>query len=212
MLGKENNPIKLKILVIGSSFVGKSTLLRRFIDDEFDESINPTIGVDFKTKNIEINKVHVCLKLWDTAGSEKFQSLTPSYYRNAQGVILVYDVTRKQTFEDLQKWLDECNVYLDQNDCVKILVGNKIDLIEQRLIHRNDGIQFARAHSMLFIESSAKTSEGVSLAFEELVMKILDKPQLYSNQISDPRNKSTNLLDTTANDAGGFTYYGSCCY
>uniref|UniRef100_A0AAY5EG25 small monomeric GTPase n=1 Tax=Electrophorus electricus TaxID=8005 RepID=A0AAY5EG25_ELEEL len=146
----------LKILIIGESGVGKSSLLLRFTDDTFDP------------------------ELADTAGQERFRTLTPSYYRGAQGVILVYDVTKRDSFTKLGNWLNELETYCTRNDLVKMLVGNKIDK-DNREVDRNEGLKFARKHSMLFIEASAKTRDGVQCAFEELVEKILQTPGLWES-------------------------------
>ncbi|XP_071591059.1 ras-related protein Rab-18 isoform X2 [Heliangelus exortis] len=117
----------LKILIIGESGVGKSSLLLRFTDDTFDPELPATIGVDFKVKTISVDGNKAKLAIWDTAGQERFRTLTPSYYRGAQGVILVYDVTRRDTFVKLDNWLNELETYCTRNDIVKMLVGNKID-------------------------------------------------------------------------------------
>ncbi|KAG6929905.1 RAB18, member RAS oncogene family, partial [Chelydra serpentina] len=140
----------LKILIIGESGVGKSSLLLRFTDDTFDPELAATIGVDFKVKTISVDGNKAKLAIWDTAGQERFRTLTPSYYRGAQGVILVYDVTRRDTFVKLDNWLNELETYCTRNDIVKMLVGNKIDK-ENRAVDRNEGLKFARKHSMLFI-------------------------------------------------------------
>lgn len=170
----------LKILIIGESGVGKSSLLLRFTDDTFDPEIGATIGVDFKVKTLAVDGNKAKLAIWDTAGQERFRTLTPSYYRGAQGVILVYDVTRRETFAKLDNWLNELDTYCTRNDLVKMLVGNKIDK-EDRELEREEGLKFARKHSMLFIEASAKTRDGVQCAFEELVEKILQTPGLWEN-------------------------------
>ncbi|XP_056600471.1 ras-related protein Rab-18-B [Triplophysa dalaica] len=172
----------LKILIIGESGVGKSSLLLRFTDDTFDPELSATIGVDFKVKTIAVDGNRAKLAIWDTAGQERFRTLTPSYYRGAQGVILVYDVTKRDTFTKLENWLNELETYCTRNDLVKMLVGNKIDK-DNREVDRNEGLKFARKHSMLFIEASAKTRDGVQCAFEELVEKILQTPGLWESSI-----------------------------
>ncbi|KAG9278775.1 ras-related protein Rab-18-B [Astyanax mexicanus] len=174
----------LKILIIGESGVGKSSLLLRFTDDTFDPELAATIGVDFKVKTIAIDGNRAKLAIWDTAGQERFRTLTPSYYRGAQGVILVYDVTKRDTFTKLENWLNELETYCTRNDLVKMLVGNKIDK-DNREVDRNEGLKFARKHSMLFIEASAKTRDGVQCAFEELVEKILQTPGLWESSMQN---------------------------
>lgn len=173
----------LKILIIGESDVGKSSLLLRFTDDVFDPGLAATIGVDFKVKTVSVDGNKAKLAIWDTAGSERFRTLTPSYYRGAQGAILVYDVTNRQSFQRLDQWLYELETYSTRSNIVKMLVGNKIDK-ETRAVSRDEGMKYARKHSMLFIEASAKTCDGVQCAFEELVEKILQTPGLWESENS----------------------------
>lgn len=196
----------LKILIIGESGVGKSSLLLRFTDDTFDPELAATIGVDFKVKTIAVDGNSAKLAIWDTAGQERFRTLTPSYYRGAQGVILVYDVTKRDTFTRLENWLNELETYCTRNDLVKMLVGNKIDKEENRVVDRNEGLKFARKHSMLFIEASAKTRDGVQCAFEELVEKILQTPGLWE---SNAQPRGVQLEDQEQRGAGGCGGYCS---
>ncbi|XP_062584112.1 ras-related protein Rab-18A-like [Saccostrea cucullata] len=168
----------LKILIIGESGVGKSSLLLRFTDDTFDPEQAATIGVDFKVKTLQVDGNKAKLAIWDTAGQERFRTLTPSYYRGAQGAILVYDVTNRASFQKLDVWLNELETFSTKHDLIKMLVGNKIDQ-ENREVSKEDGLKFARKHHMLFIEASAKTREGVQCAFEELVEKIIQTPGLW---------------------------------
>jgi len=174
----ENILTTLKILIIGESFVGKSSLLLRFTDDTFATEMPATIGMDFKTTKMTIDSNVVKLAIWDTAGSERFRSLTPNFYRGSHGVILVYDVTNRHTFEKLDNWLKEVEAYSTKPDIVKMLIANKIDK-EGRAVTREEGLQWARRHHTLFIEASAKTKEGVECAFEELVEKIIQTPGLW---------------------------------
>lgn len=171
-----------KILIIGESGVGKSSLMLRFTEDDFDNDQALTIGVDFKTKIVEIDNVKVKLAIWDTAGQERFRTLTPSYYRDAQGAILVYDVTKKETFQKLESWLNELEIYGTRNNMAKMIVGNKIDSAD-RAITRDDGFRFAKKHRTMFIETSAKTNEGVRDAFEEVVRKIMETDGLWERNV-----------------------------
>ncbi|XP_060137397.1 ras-related protein Rab-18 isoform X1 [Zootoca vivipara] len=148
----------LKLLLVGDSGVGKSSLLLRFTEDQFEPYLNPTIGVDFKVKKMVIGDFPLQLAIWDTAGQERFRTLTPSYYRGAQGIILVYDVTKRETFEGLECWLQELDVFTKKS-VVKMLVGNKIDETD-REVDRKEGLQFAQKHSMLFIARSHVDSKA----------------------------------------------------
>ncbi|XWS21717.1 hypothetical protein CRYUN_Cryun30bG0078600 [Craigia yunnanensis] len=169
-----------KLLLIGDSGVGKSTLLLSFISDTFEE-LNPTIGVDFKVKHVTLGGKKLKLAIWDTAGQERFRTLTSSYYRGAQGIIMVYDVTRRDTFTNLSDiWAKEIDRFSTNQDCIKMLVGNKIDKESERVVSKKEGIEFAREYGCLFIECSAKTRVNVEHCFEELVLKILETPSLLA--------------------------------
>lgn len=177
--------------MIGDAAVGKSSMLIRFTDDAFDEHIQSTIGVDFKVKHLELNNKRIKLTVWDTAGQERFRTLTSSYYRGAQGVVMVYDVTRRDSFDNLEHWLKEVKLYSpnDGEGVVKLLVGNKIDLPDseegefERQIDRQEAEEWAMNQGMLFLEASAKTRTGVQESFMEVVHKILEDPDLLLNTV-----------------------------
>jgi len=190
----------LKLLIIGESSVGKSSLLLRFTDDAFDPEQAATIGVDFKVKTVKVHGDKVKLAIWDTAGQERFRTLTPSYYRGGQGVIVVYDVTNRDSFSKVDNWLTELETYSTNLDLVKMLVGNKCDLESQgeRTVSKEEGLKCARKHQMMFIEASAKTREGVACAFEELVEKIIQTPQLWETATTSQNNKNHKLGDDTS--------------
>eukprot|EP00271_Cylindrocystis_brebissonii_P005166 TRINITY_DN17113_c0_g1_i1.p1 TRINITY_DN17113_c0_g1~~TRINITY_DN17113_c0_g1_i1.p1 ORF type:complete len:209 (-),score=32.71 TRINITY_DN17113_c0_g1_i1:215-841(-) len=176
--GKQDFDHLFKLLLIGDSGVGKSCLLLRFTSDAFDD-MSPTIGVDFKLKLLTLDGKRLKLTIWDTAGQERFRTLTSSYYRGAHGIILVYDVTKRETFTDLSEiWLKEVEMYSTNPDCVMMLVGNKVDQESMRQVRREEGVAFARQHGCLFLECSAKTRLNVQQCFQELVRKILDTPGL----------------------------------
>ncbi|KAK4476381.1 hypothetical protein RD792_015532 [Penstemon davidsonii] len=172
-----------KLLMIGDSGVGKSSLLLSFTSDNF-EDLSPTIGsfivlscknfgVDFKVKHVTAGGKKLKLAIWDTAGQERFRTLTSSYYRGAQGIIMVYDVTRRETFTNLSDiWGKEIDLYSTNQDCIKMLVGNKVDKESERIVSKKEGIDFAREYGCLFIECSAKTRVNVEQCFEELVLKV----------------------------------------
>jgi Ras-related protein Rab-18 len=171
-----------KIVLIGDAGVGKSSILLRFTDDRYDEDHLSTIGVDLKVKFVDIgtgtNKKRIKVTIWDTAGQERFRTLTASYFHKVQGLILCYDVTKRETFDNLSMWNNEIDVNTDGAPVVRVLVGNKIDQAEHRQVSRREGEQWAQEHSMLFLECSAKTRVGIQQVFNECIMKILDNSVL----------------------------------
>ncbi|KAL3825845.1 hypothetical protein ACJIZ3_021874 [Penstemon smallii] len=176
--GQSNYDLSFKILLIGDSAVGKSSLLVTFISNSV-EDLAPTIGVDFKIKLFAVGGKRLKLTIWDTAGQERFRTLTSSYYRGAQGIILVYDVTRRDTFTNLSDvWAKELELYSTNQDCVKMLVGNKVDRESERVVSREEGMALAKELGCIYLECSAKTRENVDQCFEELALKIMEVPRL----------------------------------
>ncbi|TEB24996.1 ras-domain-containing protein [Coprinellus micaceus] len=189
-------PINVKLLLIGNSSVGKSSLLLRFSDEQWlpeDES-SATIGVDFRVHKMDVNGKKVKLSIWDTAGQERFRTITSSYYRGAQGIILVYDVANRESFEALPRWYSELETYVSSS-VVKILVGNKVDKEYSRQVPTTEGQAFATRMNSLFIEASAKTALGVKEIFRELVEGIMDTPELWDS--------NAKAGQTTAHGNGG---------
>ncbi|CAK8570297.1 unnamed protein product [Lathyrus sativus] len=195
-----------KLLMIGDSGVGKSTLLLRFTSDNF-EDLSPTIGVDFKVKYVTLGGKKLKLAIWDTAGQERFRTLTGSYYRGAQGIIMVYDVTRRDTFTNLSDiWAKEIDLYSTNQDCIKMLVGNKVDKESERVVTKKEAVDFARQYGCLYTECSAKTRVNVEQCFEELVMKILDTPSLLAEGSSGVKK---NIFKQKPQESDAST--SSCC-
>ncbi|CDH54148.1 ras-related protein rab-18 [Lichtheimia corymbifera JMRC:FSU:9682] len=199
----------LKLLLIGNSNVGKSSLLLRFTDDTFlpQEEVSATIGVDFKVAMMDVDDQKYKLTIWDTAGQERFRTLTSSYYRGAQGVILVYDVSSRESFEALDTWWKEVNTYCSSPDVVKMIVGNKVDKESSRAVTYKEGAEMARKLQTLFVECSAKTNVGVKEAFEELVTKVIETPSLWQKKMSP---SSTVRVTPTQQQQNGGSYYESC--
>ncbi|WJX40872.1 Ras-related protein rabc1 [Trifolium repens] len=195
-----------KLLMIGDSGVGKSSLLLCFTSDAF-EDLSPTIGVDFKVKYVTVDGKKLKLAIWDTAGQERFRTLTSSYYRGAQGIIMAYDVTRRDTFTNLSEvWAKEVELYSTNPDCIKMLVGNKVDKESDRVVTKKEGTDFARECGCLFIECSAKTRVNVQHCFEELVLKILDTPSLLAE---GSKGHKKNIFKDKALQSDSST--SSCC-
>ncbi|XAR65812.1 Small monomeric GTPase [Bertholletia excelsa] len=180
--------LSFKILLVGDSGVGKSSLVVSFISNVVDD-LPPTIGVDFKTKLLTVGGKRLKLTIWDTAGQERFTTLTSSYYRGAQGIILVYDITQRETFTNLSDvWSKEVDLYSTNQDCVKMLVGNKADRESERAVSREEGIDLAKQLGGLFLDCSAKTGANVERCFEELALKIMEVPSLVGGGLSGERN------------------------
>lgn len=170
-----------KLLLVGDSGVGKTSLLLRFTQGSFNESVRNTVGVDLRVKMVNYRGKKLKLTIWDTAGQERFRTLTSAYYRGAHGVILVYSINDRESFTNLSHWLKEIDIYSTNEDAVKLLIGNKSDCESERVVSKDEARAFARERGMLFIEASAKTQEGVSQAFDECIQKILDVPSLVES-------------------------------
>lgn len=160
-----------KAVLIGDSAVGKSNLLSRFARDEFRLDSKPTIGVEFAYRNIKIGDKVIKSQIWDTAGQERFRAITSSYYRGALGALLVYDLTRRATFESLKKWLYELKEF-GKSDMVIVLVGNKLDLGHSREVSKEDGQKLAETEGMCFMETSALENLNVEEAFLQMITRI----------------------------------------
>ena len=166
-MGDENYDFIFKVLLLGNSDVGKSSLLLRYVDSVWSDTFVPTIGVDFKVKTIDIDGKKVKLQIWDTAGQERFRTVVSTYFRGAHGIFLIYDITNRDSFKNLENWLIEIEKNASEN-VLKILIGNKNDLEDERDISPDEGKAFANRNGMQFIETSAKMNTNVNEAFETL--------------------------------------------
>ncbi|KAH9857484.1 GTP-binding protein ypt1 [Lenzites betulinus] len=162
-----------KLLLIGDSGVGKSCLLLRFAEDAFTDSYLSTIGVDFKIRTIELEGKTVKLQIWDTAGQERFRTIAAAYYRGAHGIIMVYDVTEAETFSNVKGWITEIERYASEG-VKKLIIGNKSDLVEKKVVEYSVAKEFADTLSIPFIETSAKNSTNVEEAFSLMAKTIKD--------------------------------------
>jgi len=192
----KSNDETIKILMLGESGVGKSSILTRFVDDKFSTNFLTTLGVEYKHKTIMINDKKVMTQVWDTAGQEKFRTITPVYYRKVDGVVMVYDITDRNSFESINYWMKNLKDNADSNIKV-ILVGNKFDLADKRAVTKEEGDNLAESYGLKFMEASAKNRHNVNDLFASLSVDILEYRQNTGN--SSGANATTAIEPTELN-------------
>ncbi|KAM7523767.1 hypothetical protein LguiA_013669 [Lonicera macranthoides] len=162
-----------KVVLIGDSAVGKSQMLARFARNDFSLDSKATIGVEFQTRTLLIEHKSVKAQIWDTAGQERYRAVTSAYYRGAVGAMLVYDITKRQSFDHIPRWLEELRGHADKN-IVIILIGNKSDLEDQRAVGTEDAKEFAEKEGLFFLETSALEATNVEEAFLTVLTEIFN--------------------------------------
>ena len=163
-----------KLILIGDSYVGKTNIMSQYIKKEFSLNSKSTVGVEFGTKIIKLQDKIIKAQIWDTAGQERYKSITSAYYKGAKGAFIVYDITSKTTFDSVDKWIQDLNLYGDKNVTL-LLIGNKSDLEEKRIIKKEDGEEKAKSFGLGFIETSACTGDNIDKAFETLLIEVCNK-------------------------------------
>ncbi|EGR34204.1 Ras-related protein Rab-2 [Ichthyophthirius multifiliis] len=190
-----------KYIIIGDSSVGKSAILLQFMENKFKKEHDTTIGVEFGSKIINIKNKNIKLQVWDTAGQESFKSITRSYYRGSICAFLVYDITNRQSFQNVANWLDEINNYSNEKITI-ILIGNKSDLGNNRQVQFQEGQQFADSFNIQFIETSAKQGENIELVFKkstELVLNKIEKGEINPSNESNGVKVGPQQIDEKVN-------------
>ncbi|KAH0731393.1 hypothetical protein KY290_002414 [Solanum tuberosum] len=162
-----------KVVVIGDSAVGKTQVLSRFAKNEFCFDSKSTIGVEFQTRTVSIQSKVIKAQIWDTAGQERYRAVTSAYYRGALGAMLVYDITKRQTFDHVARWVEELRAHADSS-IVIMLIGNKADLVDSRAVPTEDAVEFAERQGLFFSETSALSGHNVESAFLKLLEEIFD--------------------------------------
>jgi Ras-related protein Rab-1A len=174
MSDQKDYDYRFKFVIIGDSGVGKSNILLRFADDNFMESHMSTIGVDFRFRTINVDGKIVKIQLWDTAGQERFKAITNAYYKGADGIIICYDITDRSSFEHLEsEWISSINSNVTDDRAVRLIIGNKADLHDDRDVTYEEGENFAEKYGYKFIETSAKDGTNVDTAFLALAKDLI---------------------------------------
>ena len=179
---------KIKIVVVGDSGVGKTNLIKRFISNEFSENIKATIGVEFMSKTYRINKHLFKIEIWDTAGQERYKSITAVYYKGAKGALVVYDTTDQTTFDNIDKWMQEIKDKTSK-DIKLMIIGNKIDLKEEREVKNEEALKKAQSFGIPLMETSALDTTNVKEAFNDLLKEIYKD---MKDNLNKPENKFQN--------------------
>ncbi|XP_047315735.1 ras-related protein RABA4c [Impatiens glandulifera] len=208
-----------KIVLIGDSAVGKSQLLARFARNEFNLDSKATIGVEFQTKTLDIDHKTVKAQIWDTAGQERYRAVTSAYYRGAVGAMLVYDISKRQSFDHVARWLEELRGHAD-NNIVIMLVGNKSDLGSLRAVPTEDAKEFSERESLYFMETSALEAINVETAFTTVlteIYRVVSKKSLTANEEIESGGNSALLKGTdivvplTEPISDGKKFGNGCC-
>ncbi|KAK8894612.1 hypothetical protein M9Y10_023049 [Tritrichomonas musculus] len=180
------NPL-FKFIIIGESSVGKTCIIMRYTEDRFTDSFLTTVGVDFKVKEVSVDGQLVKLQVWDTAGQEQFHTITKSYFRGAHGILLCFDVGKLETFEKTHMWMDSIHESAAENVDV-VLIGNKNDIPpDKRAVSSEEGNKLAEEYNIPYFETSAKTGEGISEAFDALIRIVM------SRKVSEPPEKTKHI-------------------
>ncbi|OHT13723.1 Ras family protein [Tritrichomonas foetus] len=205
---QENSNNIYRIVIVGSSSVGKSSIIQRLVQGVFVEDLTPTCGADFCTYQCAVQSENVKLQIWDTAGQEKFKSISKSYFRGAVGAILVYDITSMGSFDSLTSWLNDIHEYCSPNAYI-LLVGNKSDLENQRQVGVQLVKDFADRHMLETIETSALSGKNIKEAFARLAFEVSTRVRNGQISTAPPVNKATQL--TIANDKAQNGKNDGCC-
>jgi len=215
-MGDTEYDLLVKIVLIGDTGVGKSNLLTRFTRNEFLIDSKSTIGVEFATKNVSVDGKILKAQIWDTAGQERFRAITSAYYKGAVGALVVYDIARQATFENVEVWLKELREH-SQPDIVVMLVGNKSDQRNRRKVATEDAFAFAEKYQLAFLETSALDGTGVDDAFRNILSEIYQKMSKRTNLLvaegggsgALPRGQTVNINANVNAKKRGLR--GQCC-
>ena len=197
-----------KLIIVGDSFVGKTNIMSQYIRKEFSLNTKSTVGVEFGAKIIKIENKMIKAQIWDTAGEERYRSVTNAYYKGAKGAFVVYDITNKLSFESVEKWIQDLKINSDHNITL-LLIGNKKDLEDKREVSKEDGEEKAKTFGLGFIETSACTGENIDKAFETMLKEVFNKN--FTNNNSEEELNYINIGKNIELDEQPQEKKSSCC-
>ena len=197
-----------KLIIVGDSFVGKTNIMSQYIRKEFSLNTKSTVGVEFGAKIIKIENKMIKAQIWDTAGEERYRSVTNAYYKGAKGAFVVYDITNKLSFESVEKWIQDLKINSDHNITL-LLIGNKKDLEDKREVLKEDGEEKAKTFGLGFIETSACTGENIDKAFEIMLKEVFNKN--FTNNNSEEELNYINIGKNIELDEQPQEKKSSCC-
>ena len=183
-----------KMILIGDSGVGKTNILNRYINNTFSETTKSTVGVGLGTKVEEYNNTKIKVQIWDTAGQERYKSITKTYYKGAKGAFIVYDITKKDSFKNIDKWIQDLREF-GEDDAAILIVGNKSDLEESREVTTDEVKKKAEVYKMAYCETSALKSKNINYAFQTLIKLVAEKMENKKNEENKYGNQS-NVIST----------------
>jgi small GTP-binding protein len=198
--GNVKDDFKLKIVVVGDSGVGKTNLIRRFIQDDFQSNSKATVGVEFFSKSFKINDNVFKIEIWDTAGQERYKSITAAYYKGAKGGLVVYDVTSKTSFDNVDNWVSEIKEKAS-TDMKTMMIGNKIDLKDERQVSTEEALEKAKLLELPLMEASALDSTNVKQAFYDLLKEMYKEVKKTIDVVEQAEKQNEGVqLDTNQSD------------
>ena len=204
MADEEDYEMMAKVILIGDSSVGKTNIMSKYLKDQFMEFSKSTIGVEFSSKTFNVQGHKIKAQIWDTAGQEKYRSMTSTYYKGSKGAFVIYDITRKETFESVDKWINDLKLNGDPNIIV-FIIGNKNDLEESREVTKDEGEEKGLSFQCGFLETSALSGDNIDEAFDLMITEIFGR---YKKDIKD--EESFKKGDDLNLDKGGNNKKGCC--
>jgi Ras-related protein Rab-11A len=171
---EDNYEMMFKVVLVGDSFVGKTNIMSKYLKNEFHEDSKATVGVEFGSKQFNIEGHTIKAQIWDTAGQERYKAITSAYYKGAKGAFIVYDITRKQSFESVERWVTDVTSVADKKISI-VLIGNKSDLEDQRQVTKEQAEEKANKLEVAFLETSAFSGDNLDKAFDMMINEVYKK-------------------------------------